>query len=224
MGNWDGRGSAAGARIRRTAHCRTCRALLQSASISDASTAMRWRWNTGLGDSGLEVSPLCLGTMMFGDRTDAAASRADHRRRARRRRQLHRHRRRLHERRVRAHRRRGDQGASRATGSSRPSVGNVMTEEAARRRPVAALDPRRPATTASRASAPTTSTSTTCTRTIPTRRSPRPSARIGDLIRAGKIRYFGVSNYRGWRIAEVVAECEAQGVPRPSSASRTTTC
>ena len=27
-----------------------------------------------LGDSGLEVSVLCLGTMMFGDRTDAAAS------------------------------------------------------------------------------------------------------------------------------------------------------
>ena len=27
-----------------------------------------------LGNSGLEVSPICLGTMMFGDRTDAAAS------------------------------------------------------------------------------------------------------------------------------------------------------
>src|SRR5512143_622574 len=38
---------------------------------------------------------------------------------------------------------------------------------------------------------------------------------IGDLIRAGKIRYFGVSNYNGWRIAEVVNECEAQGVPAP---------
>jgi aryl-alcohol dehydrogenase (NADP+) len=38
---------------------------------------------------------------------------------------------------------------------------------------------------------------------------------IGDLIRSGRIRYFGVSNYRGWRIAEVVSECEAQGVPRP---------
>jgi aryl-alcohol dehydrogenase-like predicted oxidoreductase len=38
---------------------------------------------------------------------------------------------------------------------------------------------------------------------------------MGDLIRAGKVRYFGVSNYRGWRIAEVVAECEAQGVPPP---------
>ena len=38
---------------------------------------------------------------------------------------------------------------------------------------------------------------------------------VGDLIRSGKIRYFGVSNYRGWRIAEVVNECEAQGVPLP---------
>jgi len=38
---------------------------------------------------------------------------------------------------------------------------------------------------------------------------------IGELLRAGKIRYFGISNYRGWRIAEMVAECEAQGVPLP---------
>jgi aryl-alcohol dehydrogenase-like predicted oxidoreductase len=38
---------------------------------------------------------------------------------------------------------------------------------------------------------------------------------VGDLVRSGKIRYFGVSNYRGWRIAEVVNECEAQGVSPP---------
>lgn len=38
---------------------------------------------------------------------------------------------------------------------------------------------------------------------------------IGDLIRSGKVRYFGLSNFRGWRIAEVVNECEAQGVPAP---------
>jgi aryl-alcohol dehydrogenase-like predicted oxidoreductase len=40
-------------------------------------------------------------------------------------------------------------------------------------------------------------------------------ATIGDLIRAGKIRYFGVSNYRGWRIAEVVGLCAELGVPQP---------
>lgn len=38
---------------------------------------------------------------------------------------------------------------------------------------------------------------------------------IGDLIRSGKIRYFGLSNFRGWRIAEIVNECEAQGVAAP---------
>ena len=50
-------------------------------------------------------------------------------------------------------------------------------------------------------------------------------AAIGDLIRAGKVRYFGVSNFRGWRIAEVVRWCEELGrSARRSSASRTTTC
>jgi aryl-alcohol dehydrogenase-like predicted oxidoreductase len=38
---------------------------------------------------------------------------------------------------------------------------------------------------------------------------------VGDLIRSGKIRYFGISNYRGWRISEMVSECEAQGVALP---------
>ena len=38
---------------------------------------------------------------------------------------------------------------------------------------------------------------------------------IGDLVRAGKVRYFGVSNYRGWRIAEVMRSCERLGVPPP---------
>jgi aryl-alcohol dehydrogenase (NADP+) len=40
-------------------------------------------------------------------------------------------------------------------------------------------------------------------------------AAIGDLIRAGKIRYLGISNYRGWRIAELVNTCDRLGVPRP---------
>ena len=38
---------------------------------------------------------------------------------------------------------------------------------------------------------------------------------IGDLIRAGKIRYFGVSNYRGWRIAEIVALSADLNLPQP---------
>lgn len=40
---------------------------------------------------------------------------------------------------------------------------------------------------------------------------------IGDLIRAGKVRYFGVSNFRGWRIAEVSHLADAEGIDRPVS-------
>lgn len=38
---------------------------------------------------------------------------------------------------------------------------------------------------------------------------------LGDLIRAGKLRSFGLSNFRGWRIAEVIRLCRELGVPRP---------
>lgn len=38
---------------------------------------------------------------------------------------------------------------------------------------------------------------------------------IGDLIRQGKIRYWGLSNYRGWRIAEVIRVAERLGVDKP---------
>lgn len=38
---------------------------------------------------------------------------------------------------------------------------------------------------------------------------------IGQLVRDGKVRYFGVSNFRGWRIAEIVRLCEQLGVDRP---------
>ena len=40
-------------------------------------------------------------------------------------------------------------------------------------------------------------------------------AALGDLMRAGKIRYFGVSNFRAWRIAEVMRWCERLNVPQP---------
>ena len=38
---------------------------------------------------------------------------------------------------------------------------------------------------------------------------------MGDLIRSGKIRAFAVSNFRAWRIAEIVALCKALHVPQP---------
>ena len=38
---------------------------------------------------------------------------------------------------------------------------------------------------------------------------------IGDLIRQGKLRYFGVSNFRAWRIAEVSHLADQFGMDRP---------
>ncbi|MDJ0387394.1 aldo/keto reductase [Roseomonas sp. E05] len=38
---------------------------------------------------------------------------------------------------------------------------------------------------------------------------------MATLIRAGKIRYFGVSNHRAWRIAEICRLCEEMGIDRP---------
>ncbi|RWX81361.1 aldo/keto reductase [Neorhizobium lilium] len=42
-----------------------------------------------------------------------------------------------------------------------------------------------------------------------------PIRAIADLIRAGKLRYFGVSNFRGWRIAEVAHLADQLGIDRP---------
>ncbi len=38
---------------------------------------------------------------------------------------------------------------------------------------------------------------------------------LADLVRAGKIRYVGLSNFRAWRIAAFVAQCRAMGAPLP---------
>jgi aryl-alcohol dehydrogenase-like predicted oxidoreductase len=38
---------------------------------------------------------------------------------------------------------------------------------------------------------------------------------LADLIRMGKIRYFGVSNYRSWRVAEICRLCDEAGIDRP---------
>jgi aryl-alcohol dehydrogenase-like predicted oxidoreductase len=166
-----------------------------------------------LGASGLLVSPLCLGTMMFGDRTDSATSRkiidaafdaginfidtAD-----------------VYKKgtseeivgaAIKPHRRRWILATK---------VGNVMTQKPddgglSRRWIQLACDD---------------SLARLATDYIdiyylhkddPETPIAETVAAIGDLIRSGKIRYFGISNFRGWRIAEVVGECEAQGVPLP---------
>jgi aryl-alcohol dehydrogenase-like predicted oxidoreductase len=38
---------------------------------------------------------------------------------------------------------------------------------------------------------------------------------LADMRRAGKIRYFGVSNFRSWRIAKIAELCAAEGVDGP---------
>src|SRR5215469_6988956 len=38
---------------------------------------------------------------------------------------------------------------------------------------------------------------------------------MAELIRRGKVRYFGVSNYRAWRLAEICNICDRLGIDRP---------
>ena len=38
---------------------------------------------------------------------------------------------------------------------------------------------------------------------------------MGEIIAAGKARYFGISNYRAWRIAQIAELCDKLGVPAP---------
>jgi aryl-alcohol dehydrogenase-like predicted oxidoreductase len=38
---------------------------------------------------------------------------------------------------------------------------------------------------------------------------------IADLVRAGKLRHFGLSNFRAWRVAAVCEFCDRMGIDRP---------
>ena len=38
---------------------------------------------------------------------------------------------------------------------------------------------------------------------------------MGELIREGKVRYFGVSNFRAWRVAEISHISDHFGIDRP---------
>lgn len=46
-------------------------------------------------------------------------------------------------------------------------------------------------------------------------RPEEPLRAIADLIAAGKLRYFGVSNFRGWRIAQIAHLADQFGIDRP---------
>jgi aryl-alcohol dehydrogenase-like predicted oxidoreductase len=41
------------------------------------------------------------------------------------------------------------------------------------------------------------------------------AATLATLIERGRIHYFGVSNFRAWRVARLVETCRAMGVPQP---------
>jgi aryl-alcohol dehydrogenase (NADP+) len=166
-----------------------------------------------LGKSGLEVSVICLGTMMFGDRTDAATAR-----------------------RIIASA--SDAGVNfidtadvYAKGASETIVGEAIGAD--RRRWVLATKVGNVMTQARHdgglskrwiVQACADSLKRLATDYIDIYYLHRDDTEtpleetieaIGGLLREGKIRYFGVSNYRGWRIAEIVALCDASGVPRP---------
>ena len=171
-----------------------------------------------LGGSGLKVSRLCLGTMMFGDRTDAAeAGRI-----------------------VGSAREAGvnfiDTADVYAKGESEKITGKLIAADRDRwivatkvanpmAGPGGADDPNRRGTSrkwvmrAIEESLERLATDYVDIYYI--HRDPgdvpmeETVAAMGDLMRAGKIRYWGVSNLRGWRIAEAVRVCDALNVPRP---------
>jgi aryl-alcohol dehydrogenase (NADP+) len=166
-----------------------------------------------LGRSGLKVSKLCLGTMMFGDRTDAAES----------------------ARIVASARDAGvnfiDTADQYAKGESERIVGKLIAAE--RNRWVVATKVGNPMGDApndgglSRAwilRAIDMSLERLAAEHVdiyyfhiddedtPLEES---VAAMGDVIAQGKVRYWGVSNFRGWRIAEAVRLAAEMGVPAP---------
>lgn len=52
-------------------------------------------------------------------------------------------------------------------------------------------------------------------RATPSEPLDEPLRAIADLIAQGKLRYFGVSNFRAWRIAEIAHACDQLGIDRP---------
>jgi aryl-alcohol dehydrogenase (NADP+) len=166
-----------------------------------------------LGRSGLKVSPLCLGTMMFGDRTDRAEARRIV---------------------ASAH----DAGVNfidtadvYAQGESERIVGELVAEH---------RDAWVVATKAGNAMGPGPNqgglSRSWLVRALDAslerlglahvdiwylhrddEQTPLEETigAVGDAIRSGRVRYFGLSNYRGWRIAEVVRVCDALALPRP---------
>jgi aryl-alcohol dehydrogenase-like predicted oxidoreductase len=166
-----------------------------------------------LGRSGVKVSPICLGTMMFGDRTDAAEAANI----------------------VASAREAGinfvDTADVYVKGESERVTGKLIAAD--RERWVLATkvgnamgdDPNRRGTgrkwvmRAIRESLERLATDYVDLYYV--HRDPgsvpleETATAMADLIRMGLVRYWGVSNLRGWRIAECMRVCDELGVPRP---------
>lgn len=173
-------------------------------------TAMRYRV---LGCSGIKVSELCLGTMMFGGPTDAAEAQ-----------------------RIVAHA--AEQGVNfidtanvYAAGRSEEVTGRAIKESRERwfvatkvaqptgQEPNDRGLSRRHVMSAVEASLKRLQTGWIdlyyIHRVDPATPFEDVVRTFGDLIQAGKIRYWGLSNVRAWQIAHVVHLCRAMGVPQP---------
>ena len=169
-----------------------------------------------LGHTGVKVSPLCLGAMMFGawGETDHDKSIEIIHRALDAGHQLHRHRRRLLARRVGGDRRQGaggrpprrrdprDQGARHRWATTPTSSATRAAGSSARSR------------TACAGSAPTGSTSTRSTAPSRTPTSTRRSARSPTSCAQGKVRYIGSSTFPASQIVEAQWTAERRGRER----------
>src|SRR6185312_8542209 len=169
-----------------------------------------------LGASGLKVSTLCLGTMMFGDRTDAPeAGRI-----------------------VASAREAGvnfiDTADQYAKGESERITGKliasdrdrwVLATKVANPMPPDSADPNRRGTSRKwilRAVDESLERLGTdyidlyyVHKDVEATPLEETVQAMADLIRAGKVRHFGISNFRGWRVAETVRVCGLAGAPKP---------
>lgn len=167
-----------------------------------------------LGRSGLKVSPLCLGAMMFGDQADEAASR-------------------------------GIIAAAREAGVNFIDTADAYVAGKSERIVGAAVKPERDrwvvATKVGYLPDPLLATGPDLSRKNLFRACDQSLQRLdtdyidiyylhrddattaleetvhalGDLVRQGRIRYFGISNFSAWRIAEVVRLCDEAGIDPP---------
>jgi aryl-alcohol dehydrogenase-like predicted oxidoreductase len=169
-----------------------------------------------LGRSGLKVSPICLGAMMFGDQTDEAASKDI----------------------IASAKDAGvnfiDTADAYARGASEEIVGRAVKAE--RDRWVIATKvgftlgvPMASGADLSRkvvmyaAEQSLRRLGTDCIdlyylhRDDPTTPLSETVRALADLVRQGKVRYIGLSNFRAWRIAEFVRLCDEANIDRPAA-------